>query len=219
MDDAAAWVSQLARDARVTKTAIIGHSEGALVGLLAARRSPVAAYVSIAGPGERASALLRRQIAGRLPPDLSAAADKILAALESGAATSEVPPPLAALFRPSVQPYVVSWFKVTPTHELSALKVPCLLSQGTTDQQVQAADAQALKTAKPDCELSLVPGMNHVLKTVSADPARQLASYADPTLPAAPELVQTIANFLQAGADAGSGPPASARALGLPAPR
>jgi Alpha/beta hydrolase family len=201
VDDAAGWVSQLSRDTRFMKTALIGHSEGALVGLLAARRAPTAAYVSIAGPGERASLLMLLQLAGHLPPDLSAAAEKPLEALEAGAIMPEVPPPLAALFRPSVQPYLISWFKVSPADEIAALKAPCLLLQGTTDLQVQVTDAQALKTAQPDCQLSLVPSMNHVLKTVPADQARLLAAYTDPTLPVAPEPVRTITSFLQLRTD------------------
>src|SRR5262249_23816101 len=46
--DAAAWVQFLRHDVRVARVAIIGHSEGALVGLLAAKRGDVDAYVSIA---------------------------------------------------------------------------------------------------------------------------------------------------------------------------
>jgi hypothetical protein len=44
--------------------------------------------------------------------------------------------------------------------------------------------------------------MNHVLKLVAADTQQQQASYADPTLPLAPQLVGAIVDFvhkLQAG--------------------
>jgi hypothetical protein len=101
-----------------------------------------------------------------------------------------------ALYRPSVQPYMISWFKHAPQQILAELDVPCLVLQGDTDIQVEVADAEALKAAQPACELSIVAGMNHVLKLVPADQAQQIASYSDPTLPIAPALLQALTQFL-----------------------
>jgi hypothetical protein len=39
--------------------------------------------------------------------------------------------------------------------------------------------------------------MNHVFKRVAADQAAQLASYSDPNLPVAPELIDGIATFVK----------------------
>ncbi|MFT4171080.1 MAG: alpha/beta hydrolase, partial [Rhodocyclaceae bacterium] len=60
--DATGWVRRLAADPRFGGVTVIGHSEGALIGLLAAGQSPAAAVVTIAGAGERASIALRRQL-------------------------------------------------------------------------------------------------------------------------------------------------------------
>jgi len=38
--------------------------------------------------------------------------------------------------------------------------------------------------------------MNHVLKQVPPDEARQVASFSDPSLPVEPQLVQEIADFV-----------------------
>ena len=38
-DDAAAWITQLKHDARFNKVIVVGHSEGALIGLLASSRA------------------------------------------------------------------------------------------------------------------------------------------------------------------------------------
>ncbi|WP_164962848.1 alpha/beta hydrolase [Rubrivivax sp. JA1026] len=197
VDDAAAWAAQLARDGRFAAVAIVGHSEGATIAALAAAKAPAAGVVAIAGPGEPAAATLRRQLAGKLPPDLAERNEALLAALEAGRLVDEVPPALAALYRPSVQPYLVSWFRQRPADAVAALRVPCLIVQGDTDLQVSLADAQALQSAQPACRLARVAGMNHVLKAVPADRARQIASYADPTLPLAPGLAEAVVPFLK----------------------
>lgn len=197
VEDAAAWARRLAQDGRFAAVAIIGHSEGATIAALAAARTPVAGVVSIAGPGEPAATTLRRQLAGRLPPELAERNEALLTALEAGRLVDEVPPALAALYRPSVQPYLVSWFRQRPADALAALRVPCLIVQGDTDLQVSLADAQALQTAQPACRLARIGGMNHVLKAVPADRARQIASYADPTLPLAPGLAEALLPFLK----------------------
>jgi pimeloyl-ACP methyl ester carboxylesterase len=198
VDDAVAWIAKLKSDPRFGRIAVIGHSEGSLIGMLAARRGGADAFVSIAGPAQAAGAVLRGQLAGKLPPDLAASSERILAGLEQGKTDADVPPALAALYRPSVQPYMISWLKYTPAEQLAALRVPVLIVQGTTDIQVGVGQAEALKKARPNAVLAIVPGMNHVLKEVPDDRQRQLASYGDPALPLHPQLASAIAGFLRA---------------------
>jgi uncharacterized protein len=95
----------------------------------------------------------------------------------------------------SVQPYLISWFKYTPTEEVRRLKIPCLLVQGETDIQVSVSDAEALRSARSECQLEVIPGMNHVMKMVPADKDKQVASYGDPSLPISAELHQVLARF------------------------
>jgi len=76
--------------------------------------------------------------------------------------------------------------------------VPCLIIQGDTDIQVPVAAAQALHDANPKADLVVVEGMNHVLKLVPNDQAKQLASYRDPSLPIAPTMHQAIVRFVDA---------------------
>ncbi|MDC8756125.1 alpha/beta hydrolase [Janthinobacterium fluminis] len=196
VDDAAAWLRLLRADPRFSSVAVIGHSEGSLIGMLAARQTKAAAFVSIAGPAQGAADVLRQQLAPQLPAELAGDNERILRALERGETDNAVPAPLAALYRPSVQPYMISWFKYVPTRELSTLAAPALIVQGDTDIQVGVAQAQALQQASPAATLLVVPGMNHVLKTVPAQMPQQLASYSDPALPLAPGLSPAIAAFL-----------------------
>ncbi len=199
VDDATAWLVKLQQDGRFASTAVIGHSEGSLIGMLAAPRGGAAAFVSIAGAADAAGTILRKQLAGKLPPELAVESERILAALERGDTVDQVTPALNVLYRPSVQPYLVSWLKYVPAERIAALRMPVLVAQGTTDIQVGTDQAHALKAAQPKATLAIVEGMNHVLKQVPADPARQLASYGDPALPVDPALVRAIVAFLKQG--------------------
>ncbi len=100
------------------------------------------------------------------------------------------------IFRPSVQPYLISLFRQDPAQDFAQLKMPALIIQGTNDIQVSVDDAKRLKAAKPDAELVVIEGMNHVLRIVHNDMKRQLASYKDPNLPLAAELGATILSFI-----------------------
>lgn len=197
VNDAAAWAGQLKNDHRFSSVTIIGHSEGALIGTVAAQRGAAAAFVSIAGVSRAADAVLRGQLKGKLPPDLLVVSERILDALKSGKTVDDAPQSLAVLYRPSVQPYLISWFRYDPIAEIKKVKIPILIVQGTTDIQVGVDDARALAAAKPDARLEIIDGMNHVMKMVDAGTSKQVASYSDPALPIAPRLVEVIAAFVR----------------------
>ena len=196
VQDAAAWVRMLKTDGRFSAVAVLGHSEGSLIGMLAASRAGARAFVSIAGPAHGASAVLRQQLKGRLNAELAERSDAILTSLEQGQTVGAVPAELKPLYRETVQPYLISWFRYVPEAEFAKLLVPAQIVQGDTDLQVGTAEAEALKRAKPDAELVIVNGMNHALKVVPRDAALQLASYGDPSLPLADELSKALVRFL-----------------------
>jgi pimeloyl-ACP methyl ester carboxylesterase len=197
VDDAAALCERLRKDKRFTGVVIAGHSEGSLIGLVAAKRCSAAGFVSIAGVGQPAAKTLRTQLAGQLPPELAAKNEAVLRALEQGRKPESTPPELAALYRDSVQPYLISWFKYDPAKEIATLKVPALLIQGTTDIQVTVDDAKKLAGADPKARLLIVDGMNHVMKVVSTDRQAQMASYSDPNLALAPQVVPAIVDLVR----------------------
>ena len=61
-DDVVAWVGLLRKDKRFDRLAFVGHSEGSLIGLLAAGKTKLDALVSLCGPGEPMAATLRAQL-------------------------------------------------------------------------------------------------------------------------------------------------------------
>ena len=196
VDDAAAWVEQLRHDKRFSTVTIIGHSEGALIGAIATARTHPNAFISVAGVGRSAGLVLRKQINGKLPAPLFQANEMILRELEAGRTTEDVPPALKSMYRASVQPYLISWFKYNPVEIVASIKEPILICQGTTDIQVAVEEAEALKKVAPTAKLVIIQGMNHVLKTVPADTVKQTASYSDPALPINVELMKSIIEFV-----------------------
>ena len=196
--DAAAWGRRLKQDARFSRLILIGHSEGALIASLAADSASADALVSIAGSARPIDQLLRAQLQDRLPPPLLAQSESLLTRLRAGQQVAEVPKPLEVLFRPSVQPYLISLFRQDPAQAFGRLRIPALILQGSHDIQVGVEDAEQLKAVRPDAQLTIIDGMNHMLRIVPMDMEQQLASYRDPRLPLARELGERILDFIQA---------------------
>lgn len=196
--DAAAWLKKLRTDPRFSRVVMAGHSEGALIASEACAQGGADACVLIAGTGRPFDELLREQLKERLPPPLQAESDRILEELKAGKTTDKVPPELMSLYRPDVQPYLLSTLQHDPLKAVAALKMPVLILQGTTDIQVKVDDAKALAAAAPKAKLVIIDGMNHVLKLVPDDEAQQMNSYSTPTLPVAPQLVDALSSFVKA---------------------
>jgi pimeloyl-ACP methyl ester carboxylesterase len=196
-DDARAWAAETARLTGQPCAWLIGHSEGAMVALVAAAGGDeaVCGLVLLAGAGRPVGAVLREQLAN-VPEPLRGQAVAILAGLEAGRPVTDVPPQLAALFRPSVQPYLISWLPLDPAAMVAAYQGPVMIGQGTTDIQVGLTDANALAAARPDARLTIWQGVNHLLKIAPADRAANIATYSDPNLALAPGVVGDVAGFV-----------------------
>jgi pimeloyl-ACP methyl ester carboxylesterase len=197
IDDAVSWGRQLRQDKRFGKVIYLGHSEGALILLVAAQKLPADGYISVSGAGRPAGVILLEQLRAQAPPDLMKQVEQIVASLNQGHAVANTPAVLAALFRPSVQPYLISWFRYDPAAEMGKLNMPSLILQGDTDVQVQITDARLLKAGQRAASLVIVGGMNHVLKSAPTDPRQQAASYSDPSLPVVPMLINEVVAFIQ----------------------
>ena len=174
---------------------IIGHSEGALIGILVAQKTPVSKLISLSGAGSNSATLIEEQIK-KNAPQLKEEAQKVLNLLKKGEQVDNISPYLAPVFRKSVQPYLISWFKYDPTKEIAKMKIPVFIIQGTNDLQVEKKEAQLLKEAQPKAQLLLVEGMNHILKEVKTIEENQ-QSYLNPDIPISTKLIEAIAQFIK----------------------
>ena len=187
VNDVTGWIDLLAKDKRFTGITVAGHSEGSLIGMLTCRKRPeVKGFISIAGAGSPAYDLIEKQVAAQMPPE------------SIRKEVAQVPAYLQTLFRPSVQPYLISWYKYNPQTVIASLKMPILILQGKKDIQVQEEEAARLKKASPQAELILIDKMNHVLKDCeSINPQQQMAVYNNPSLPVNAALINAIAGFIK----------------------
>lgn len=197
VSDAAGFVKMLKSDKRFTSVIVAGHSEGSLVGMMATKKANADGYISIAGISEKAAGTIVRQLAAQ-SEELSLNAAWMLDSLGKGYSVSSYHPDLASLFRPSAQPYLKSWLKYDPKEEIAKLDCPVLIIQGTTDLQVSADHAEALKSVYPRATLKMIKGMNHVLKQAPEEREKNMATYNNPKLPLSPELSPAIVSFVKA---------------------
>lgn len=193
--DAKGWIEWLKKDKRFSKLTVIGHSEGSLIGMIAAQQG-ANSYVSIAGAGSPADKIIKEQLSSQ-PQAVKDASFPILDSLKAGKTVDSVNLMLYSLFRPSVQPYMISWFRYDPQQEIKKLSIPVLIVQGTSDLQVSTGEANQLHQAQPKAELVVIEHMNHVLKIVEGDRSANVKTYSDPSLPVAKQLVESIVGFIK----------------------
>lgn len=195
--DAVAWLDFLRSEMTQSRLFVLGHSEGALIATLAARRTEVAGLILVAGAGESADRIIARQLAaGGVPEEVQAASKRIAESLRARQSVAEVPAALFALYRPSVQNYLMSWLPLDPAKELAATRVPALIVQGTHDLQILPEDARRLASARQGTKLVLIEGMNHVLKNAPFERGANLSTYVRPDIPLAPALMPAIVEFI-----------------------
>lgn len=202
IEDVKEWIGLLSNDKRFSNIIIIGHSEGSLIGMIAAENNPkVTKYISIAGMGVPFDVILKEQLEKQLAGQPQATKDLIfsyLDKLKQGETISNIPPTLNALFRPSVQPYMISVMKYNPQEEIAKLTIPTLIIQGTTDIQVPIEHANLLSVANPKAQKVIIENMNHVLKDCkSSDMAEQMPTYSNKSIPLNKEIGKVIINFIK----------------------
>lgn len=193
--DATSILSFFKNQKKYNKIIIAGHSEGSLIGMIAAN-DKADAFISLAGAGRTIDAVLVEQIA-KQAPFLKDEVQKNLDILKSGKTFELKNPMLASLFRESIQPYMISWIKYNPQIEITKLQIPVLIINGTKDLQVAVPEAELLKKAKPEAELVLIENMNHVFKEIKGDDSENMKSYSNPDLPITPKLTSTIITFVK----------------------
>jgi hypothetical protein len=195
ISDADGWVKFLSNKKEIGSIVIAGHSQGSLIGMIASQQKTVSKFISLEGAGEPIYDVLRKQLQ-KQPAYVWQMCEPILDSLEHGKIVDSVPTILYRLFRPSVQPFLISWFHYNPQTEIKKLHKPVLIIQGTTDIQVGVEDAKNLKKADPRAQMLIISGMNHILKDAPADRAKNIQTYYKSDLPLNSQLVKAIVNFI-----------------------
>ena len=200
-DDVQSWVEVLLSETHAPCAWVLGHSEGGLVALASARKlRGGCGFILVSTAGRPMGDVLRDQLkANPANGPLLGEALSAIEALEQGRRidTKELHPALQALFSSAVQGFLISAFSYDPSRLIADVSKPVLVLQGQRDLQVGEADARRLKEANPHVTLALLPNVNHVLKLVKSEGLNaNIATYADPGLPVAPEVVDLISEFV-----------------------
>lgn len=199
--DTLAWAAEMRAETGADCAWLLGHSEGGLVVLDAARRDPsgLCGVILVSSLGRRPGEVIKEQLAANGAAPLMDEIERHIATLEAGGRIEGgVHPGLAPLFGPQLQTFMASFLSQDPATTIAAIDLPLLIVQGSEDLQVRDVDAEALAVAQPEAKLVTIEGMNHVLKTVPAgDRAANLASYADPDLPLADGVAEAVAGFVK----------------------
>jgi len=185
----------LKKDLKFKNIVIIGHSEGSLVGMLAAQKN-AAAFISLAGAGNTIDIIIAEQLNKQAPKDLKDEISKVLKSLKNGEKIKDVNPMLASFFSEKNQSFLIEWMKFNPVEEIVKLKIPILIINGTKDIQASVSEAEILHKANPKSEIVIINNMNHIFKVIEND-EDNLKSYLNPDLPIEKELTTSICNFLK----------------------
>ncbi len=175
---------------------VAGHSEGSLIGMLAAKEN-ADAFISLAGAGEPIDSIIVDQVY-KMAPQLGENARMAFDEIRANGKTTNYNPMLESIFRPSVQPYLNSWMQYDPAKEIQKLDIPVLIINGSADIQVEVDQAEKLKSGNEKAELVIINNMNHIFREVeSKDRLVNTKTYNEPNLPLHPELIPTITKFIK----------------------
>ena len=176
------------------KIVVIGHSEGALIGMIASR-SIADQFISIAGAAEDYLTLIQRQLSIQ-PPYVKSMSDPIIEKLKNKELVDSVPPLLNSLFNKSIQKYLIDASSYHPEEEISRLDMPILIIQGTHDIQIDIDDAIKLDMAAKNSQLELIEGMNHVFRQASENRLLNIQTYGNPNIPIDNNMVDIVSEFI-----------------------
>lgn len=174
---------------------VIGHSQGSLIGLLAAK-DKAAGFISLAGAGQSIDIVITDQVQKTAPMFIEDT-KRVFGILKEGKTTSDYPVALGSIFDTSIQPFMASWMRFNPTEEISKLDMPTLIINGTKDLQVSVDEAKLLNDAAKNSILKIIENMNHVLYIIEGDDQENAKSYNDQAGKVSTELIDEIISFMK----------------------
>lgn len=194
--DVRSVVKHFKNEGRFENLIIAGHSEGSLIGILAAQEGDLNAYISLAGAGRPIHKIIVEQIA-KQSEELSENAQVAFEEISKSGKTSNYSPFLQSIFRPAVQPYLHSWMKFDPAAEIAKLEIPVLVVNGSFDIQVDVKDAEILHEAARDSKILIMDKMNHIFRKIEGEHLENTKAYNESQRPLHAELIPAISEFVK----------------------
>lgn len=177
------------------KIYLIGHSQGALISVLAAQQEDVDGVVTIAGAVRSIDMILLDQIRRQdkeLSEILEVELEKIKAGLDSTSDNKEI----KQLLSGENGEFIRRWMEYDPAAEIKKLDIPVYFIYGTADLQIKPSELDYLDDIINDNKYKILENMNHVLKVSPEDEKENLKRYSYPGYPLHPELIKSIEEFI-----------------------
>jgi pimeloyl-ACP methyl ester carboxylesterase len=174
---------------------VAGHSQGSLVGLLAAK-DKADGFISLAGAGQSIDNVIIEQVT-KTAPMFTEDTKRVFAILKKGKTTTDYPQALGSIFNKDVQPFISNWMSYDPKEEIKKLEMPILIINGTKDLQVSEGEAKLLHDAVPKSTLTIIEKMNHILVPIDGDSLENSKSYNEAFRKLSPELLEAIVSFVE----------------------
>jgi uncharacterized protein len=196
------------KDVDKKRLAVVGHSEGGAVAMLAAgKENRISALVLVAAVGVTGAELNLYQVGHQFDAAKRPEADKqrtldlqrkIQGAVLTGSGWEGIQP---AVRQQADTPWFQSFLAFDPAKTMAGVDQPILVVQGELDTQVPPANAEKLaslanarKRARPS-EVVRVPGINHLLVPATTGEIDEYAKLPDKHI--SPAISQAIAAWLQ----------------------
>lgn len=173
---------------------IIGHGQGSLIGMLAAKNN-ADAFVSLAGAGRTIDNIIIEQIK-LMDPALVNDTERVFQTLKAGQTTTNYPVALSSMFSPDVQPFLMNWMQYDPAIVIKDLSIPSLIINGSKDLETSIEDAKLLHKAVQNSELQIIDKMNHMLFIIEGDDLENSKSYNESFRELPKELIERTVSFI-----------------------
>jgi uncharacterized protein len=192
--DAAGWMTLLRKDNRFSTFTILGYSrptdygrEASLAATILALRMNADGLFCVAPDSRRYVQMIRAEAAMAYPPHTSRYVDSLGFLLEQGKRFDLKPSNGSAydLFRPAIQPYILSLNKYDPRTEFAKLQIPSVVVYGTQDYSITAEVVQKFAGANSLAQCVSLKDMTYNLRNGNEEQAfAPLQKHKVPILPA-----------------------------------
>ncbi|GAA4269715.1 alpha/beta hydrolase [Hyunsoonleella aestuarii] len=194
VEDAISTITYFRNKNIFKKIYVIGHSQGSLVGMIAAKNR-ANGFISLAGAGESIDNVIIEQI-NKTAPQFNGDTKRILQAIKKGKKVKDYPPALKSVFREDIQEFMKNWMSYEPTKIIKELEIPILIINGDKDLQTTVSEAIKLKEARPNSQIAIIKNMNHVLVPITGNDLDNSKSYNELNRKISEELIENIVKFI-----------------------
>jgi len=176
------------------KVYIVGHSQGSLVGVVAAKQG-ADGFISLAGAGKPIDDVIIDQVTNTAPM-FTDDTKRVFSIMKDGKTTTDYPRALESIFNLETQPFMMSWMSYNPQEEIRDLEIPVLIINGNKDLQVSEEEANLLHSANSNSTLKIIEKMNHILVPIEGETLENSKSYNETQRTVSEELIKTIVSFI-----------------------